>query len=170
MACSAMSSTATPPDTAITGAALHWRALEGLYASAPINRLFASKLTIENEGRAGIAFTVDESCYHAAGAAHGTIYFKMLDDAAFYAANTLVTDRFLLTTSFNLHFSRPVRKGQVRAEGRWVSGRRRVLVAESRLIDAEGEEIGRGTGTFMRSRIALSSLAGYADSLRSWAP
>jgi hypothetical protein len=37
-----------------------------------------------------------------------------------------------------------------------------VLVAEARLVDAEGEEIGRGTGTFMRSRIALSSLDGYA--------
>jgi hypothetical protein len=37
-----------------------------------------------------------------------------------------------------------------------------VLVAESRLLDAEGEEVGRGTGTFMRSRIPLSSLAGYA--------
>ena len=97
----------------------------------------------------------------AAGAAHGTIYFKMLDDAAFYAANTLVTDRFLLTTSFNLHFSRPVRKSRVIAEGRWISGRRRVLVAESRLLDADGEEIGRGTGTFMRSRIPLSTLDGY---------
>ena len=165
-----MSSTVTPPDSdLLSGAALHWRALEGLYASAPINRLFASALTIENEGSASIAFTIDESTYHAAGAAHGTIYFKMLDDAAFYAANTLVTDRFLLTTSFNLHFTRPVRKGNVRAEGRWISGRRRVLVAESRLVDADGEEIGRGTGTFMRSRIALSGLAGYADTLRSLA-
>jgi len=114
-------------------------------------------------GTARIAFTVDETCYHAAGAAHGTVYFKMLDDAAFYAANTLISDRFLLTTSFNLHFTKPVREGKVIAEGRWVSGRRRVLVAESRLIDAEGEEIGRGTGTFMRSRIPLSSLPGYAD-------
>ena len=162
-----MLSTATPPEPSLSGAALHWRALEGLYASAPINQLFDSALSITEEGRAGIRFTVDERHYHAAGAAHGTIYFKMLDDAAFYAANTLVTDRFLLTTSFNLHFSRPVRAGEVRAEGRWISGRRRVLVAESRLIDGEGEEIGRGTGTFMRSRIALSSLAGYADTLRS---
>ncbi|MEE4290032.1 MAG: PaaI family thioesterase, partial [Erythrobacter sp.] len=79
-----------------------------------------------------------------------------------YAANTLVTDRFLLTTGFNLHFTKPVRAGRVVAEGRWVSGRRRVFVAESRLIDAEGEEIGRGTGTFMRSRIPLSSLPGYS--------
>ena len=111
-------------------------------------------------------FDVSADCFHAAGAAHGTIYFKMLDDAAFYAANTLVTDRFLLTTSFNLQFLRPIREGQVIAEGRWISGRKRVFVAESRLIDSDGEEIGRGTGTFMRSHIALAGLAGYADGLR----
>ena len=159
-----MSSTATPPEH--SGAALHWRALEGLYASAPVNALFPSRLSIIGEGRARISFIVDESCFHAAGAAHGTIYFKMLDDAAFYAANTMVTDRFLLTTSFNLHFSQPLREGEVTAEGRWVSGRRRVLVAESRLIDADGDEVGRGTGTFMRSRIPLSGLEGYAGALK----
>lgn len=145
-----------------SGAERHWRALEGLYASAPVNALFESTIEVTGEGSARISFDVTEAAYHAAGAAHGTIYFKMLDDAAFYAANTLVTDRFLLTTSFNLHFTKPVREGKVVAEGRWVSGRRRVFVAESRLVDAEGDEIGRGTGTFMKSRIALSSLPGYS--------
>ena len=158
----------TPPSPASTpkpseGAASHHRALERLYRSAPVNTLFASELAIEGEGRARIGFDITEDVFHAAGAAHGTIYFKMLDDAAFYAANTLVTDRFLLTTSFNLHFTKPVRTGRVVAEGRWISGRRRVFVAESRLVDAEGDEIGRGTGTFMRSRIALSGLPGYAQ-------
>lgn len=175
MRCLPMSSTATLPESgpdsgreaAASGADLHWRALESLYASAPINRLFSSELTVTGEGAARIVFTIDQTCYHAAGAAHGTIYFKMLDDAAFYAANTLITDRFLLTTAFNLHFTKPVRSGPVIAEGRWVSGRKRVLVAESRLIDADGEEIGRGTGTFMRSRIALSGLPGYATGLRA---
>jgi acyl-coenzyme A thioesterase PaaI-like protein len=47
------------------------------------------------------------------------------------------------------------------AEGRWVSGRRRVFVADARLIDASGEEVARGTGTFMRSQIALAGLPGY---------
>lgn len=162
-----MSSTAMQPDTAGDSAGLHWRALEGLYGSAPVNALFESRLEIVAEGLSRIHFDVTPSCFHAAGAAHGTIYFKMLDDAAFYAANTLVTDRFLLTTSFNLFFSRPIRAGRVTAEGRWVSGRRRVLVAEARLIDAEGEEVGRGTGTFQRSRISLSSLEGYTAGLRS---
>ena len=152
----------TPPEEH-AGAALHYRALERLYRAAPVNRLFPSALDIIGEGRARLRFTVQEDVYHAAGAAHGTVYFKMLDDAAFYAANTLVTDRFLLTTSFNLHFTKPVRAGEVVAEGRWISGRKRVLVGESRLLDAQGDEIGRGTGTFMRSRIALSSLPGYAD-------
>ena len=150
----------TSPDPA-SGAAGHYRALERLYASAAINRLFPSSLTIAGEGRSTIRFSVEPRHFHAAGAAHGTLYFKMLDDAAFYAANTLVSDRFLLTTAFNLHFSRPLRGGEVVAEGRWVSGRRRVLVAEARLVDSEGEEVGRGTGTFMRSHIALSGLPGY---------
>ena len=144
------------------GAQWHWRALEGLYASAPINTLFRSELHIEEQGRSRIVFDVDPGCFHAAGAAHGTIYFKMLDDAAFYAANTLVTDRFLLTTQFNLQFLRPIREGRLVAEGRWISGKRRVFVAEARLLDEEGEEIGRGTGTFMRSHIPLASLSGYA--------
>ncbi|WP_242653495.1 PaaI family thioesterase [Sphingomonas jatrophae] len=159
----------TPPEPgprAPTGAAAHHRALESLYRAAPINRFFASELEISGEGQARISFTVDASVHHAAGAAHGTTYFKMLDDAAFYAANSLVSDRFLLTTAFNLILTRPIVAGPVIAEGRWVSGRRRVFVAEARLIDAEGEEAARGTGTFMRSRIPLASLPGYADAMR----
>jgi len=147
-----------PPDS---GAAAHYRALEQLYAAAPINRLFASQLEITGAGTSRIVFRADSSVHHAAGAAHGTIYFKMLDDAAFYAANSLVSDRFLLTTGFNLHFTKPLKGGEVTAHGRWVSGRRRIYVAEAHLVDEEGDEIGRGTGTFMRSHIALAGLPGY---------
>lgn len=143
------------------GADAHHRALESLYAAAPINQLFESRLSITGSGTSVIDFVVDETLYHAAGAAHGTVYFKMLDDAAFYAANTLVTDMFLLTTAFNLLLTRPMKAGPARAEGRWVNGQRRVLVAEAHIIDASGDEVGRGTGTFMRSRIPLSSLSGY---------
>ena len=131
-------------DSESGGAQEHFRALERLYAQAPINRLFESRLEIA-----------------AAGAVHGTSYFKMLDDAAFYAANSLVSDRFILTTAFNLLFTKPLKSGPVIAEGRWVSGKRRVFVADARLIDSEGDEIARGTGTFMRSHIPLATLPGY---------
>jgi len=151
---------ATPPEPA-TGQQAHFRSLEALYRSAPINRQYQSELKITAPGRSVIRFQVDESSFHAANAAHGTIYFKMLDDAAFYAANSLISDRFLLTTAFNLHFTKPMRGGEAKAEGRWISGKRRVLVAEARIVDGQGEECARGTGTFLRSHIALSGLAGY---------
>ncbi|UYY60304.1 PaaI family thioesterase [Sphingomonas sp. S2-65] len=150
-----------PEPATPTGADAHFRALEALYAAAPINQLFESVLEIPEPGLARIRFQIDSRFFHAAGAAHGTSYFKMLDDAAFYAANSLITDRFLLTTQFNLLLTKPLSDGPVVAEGRWVSGQRRVFVAEARLIDAQGEEAARGTGTFMRSRIPLASLPGY---------
>jgi uncharacterized protein (TIGR00369 family) len=147
-----------PPEA---GAAAHFRALESLYRQAAINRLFASALEISEPGLTRIRFDVTPATDHAAGAAHGTLYFKMMDDAAFYACNSLVSDRFLLTTAFNLVFTRPLKAGPVIAEGRWISGKRRVFVGEARLILPDGEEAARGTGTFMRSHIPLSSLAGY---------
>jgi uncharacterized protein (TIGR00369 family) len=149
------------PPEAGAGASAHFRALESLYRHAPINGLFESELEIVEPGFARIRFHVRPELYHAAGAAHGTTFFKMMDDAAFYACNSMVSDRFLLTTAFNLLFTRPLREGPVIAEGRWTSGRRRVFVGEARLIDAEGELAGSGTGTFMRSHIPLSSLPGY---------
>lgn len=151
-----------PREGAPSGEEAHLRALESLYQLAPVNRLFESRMTLSEAGRSEIEFTVARSAFHAAGAAHGTLYFKMLDDAAFYAANGLVSDRFLLTTAFNLHFTKPLREGVARAEGRWISGKRRIFVAEARIVDSEGDECARGTGTFMRSHIALSGLDGYA--------
>ncbi|MGZ8281465.1 MAG: PaaI family thioesterase [Allosphingosinicella sp.] len=143
------------------GQSAHFRALESLYRSAPINQLFQSQLEIVEAGFARIRFDLGPGTYHAAGAAHGTVYFKMMDDAAFYACNSLVSDRFLLTTAFNLVFTQPLKAGPVVAEGRWISGRRRVYVGEARLLTSDGEEAARGTGTFMRSHIPLTSLGGY---------
>ncbi len=151
-----------PPDReANPGQAAHFRGLEALYRSAPINGLFRSDIEIAEPGLARIRFEVAPASFHAARAAHGTLYFKMMDDAAFYACNSLVSDRFLLTTAFNLVFTRPMKSGEAIAEGRWISGRRRVFVGEARLLMHDGEEAARGTGTFMRSHIPLSSLGGY---------
>ena len=151
-----------PPDHDAPAAQVHHRALESLYRSAPINHSFPSRLQIVADGIARIHFDVSADHFHAAGALHGTAYFKMLDDAAFYAVNSLVSDRFVLTTAFNLLFTKPIIAGPVVAEGRWISGRKRIFVGDARLIDADGDEAARGTGTFMRSHIRLSSLPGYS--------
>lgn len=141
----------------------HLERLERMYEAASINRFFPSRLRMVKPGRSEIRFDVTDEMFHAAGAAHGAVYFKMLDDAAFYAANSMVTDNFVLTTQFSLLLTRPVGAGPLCALGKWVSGRRRVVLAEARLVNEAGEEVARGQGTFMRSRIPLAGLPGYRD-------
>lgn len=141
----------------------HRRRLETLYASANIQRLFPSVLSLAAEGVSRIEAVIGPEHFHGAGAAHGAVYFKLLDDAAFFAANTLVPDVFVLTANFTISLTAPLGPGPVVAEGRWTSGRRRTLFADSVLYGPDGTEAGRGSGVFMRSRIRLSALPGYGD-------
>ncbi len=96
--------------------------------------------------------------HHAAGALHGSVYFKLLDDAAFFAANSLESKVFLLTASFNVHLIRPVSEGRITAHGRLTERTSRLFFAESKLKDAAGRLIGAGSGTFARSKIVLSEI------------
>ena len=59
----------TRPEEPI-GAEAHFRALESLYAAAPINRLFESELEIPEGGVARIRITIDERYWNAPGAEH----------------------------------------------------------------------------------------------------
>ncbi|MGB2427754.1 MAG: PaaI family thioesterase, partial [Alteromonas sp.] len=74
------------------------------------NSTFKPTMTVE-EGKATISIVLSENYHHSAGGVHGSVYFKMLDDAAFFAANSLETDVFVLTTSFTTYITRPVASG-----------------------------------------------------------
>ena len=139
----------------------HFRRLERMYASAPINEFFAPRLHITEAGVAELRLTIRPAFHHAAHAAHGAVYFKALDDATFFAANSLVEDVFVLTVSFNLYLTRPVAEGEIVATGRVVSRSKRLSIADGIIVDARGREIARGTGTFMPSATALTGEIGY---------
>jgi uncharacterized protein (TIGR00369 family) len=85
----------------------------------------------------------------------------MLDDAAFFAANSLVDDVFLLTASFHIHMTRPVGQGEMRAIGKVVHQTRNNFVAESKMFDEEGRLLACGSGSFVRSKIRLGPEIGY---------
>ena len=114
-----------------------------------------------SEGRAVVSMKVRRDFYHAANAVHGAVYLKALDDAAFFAVNSLVPDTFVLTVSLNAYLTRPVSEGEVRAVGQVVHRSRRLFLAESQLFDSAGNEIARGSGTFVPSEIPLSPKIGY---------
>ncbi|HEY2852283.1 MAG TPA: PaaI family thioesterase [Gemmatimonadaceae bacterium] len=139
----------------------HFRRLERMYASAPINQFFAPRLHIPEAGVAELRMTVRPDFHHAAHAAHGAVYFKALDDATFFAANSVVEAVFVLTVSFNLYLTRPVSEGEIVARGRVVSRSKRLYLAEGVLEDARGREIARGSGAFMPSAIPLADEIGY---------
>ena len=71
----------------------HFRKLERMYLGAPINQWYRPTLSI-SEGSAEVSIAVRPEFFHAANAVHGSVYFKLLDDSAFFAANSLVEDVF----------------------------------------------------------------------------
>jgi uncharacterized protein (TIGR00369 family) len=138
----------------------HFRKLERMYQRAPINDDGETTLTV-GEGTATVDIPVSPKSYHPLGAVHGAVYFKALDDAAFSAANSLVEDVFVLTTNFNIHLERPVSEGSIHAEGRVVNDNPNQLIAEAVAHDDAGNELARGSGTFVRSNSELTADIGY---------
>lgn len=138
----------------------HLARLKKMYEGAPINQYFNPLLYVER-GKSEIRMTIEPKFYHAAGAVHGAVYFKMLDDAAFFAVNSLLEDAFVVTTQFNIHYFHPLFEGNVIAKGRLLHESKNSFLAESWLENEEGIQLARGTGTFVKSKFELKNLPGY---------
>ncbi len=138
----------------------HYRKLEHVYAFAPTNKYYMPTIRVE-EGYAEVVIAVRRDFLHSAGAVHGSVYFKALDDAAFFSVNSLVNDVFVLTVSFNIYLTRPISEGKMKATGQLVHRSQRLFIAQSKLVDSDGREIAWGSGTYMRSAIPLSPKLGY---------
>ena len=138
----------------------HFRKLERMYHGAPINEYYRPRLTV-GEGRAELEIPVRPEFFHAAAAVHGSVYFKALDDAAFFAVNSLVTDVFVLTVSYNIYLTRPVSEGVLLAKASVVHRSRQLFIADAELFDQHARQVARGSGSFMRSQIALTPEIGY---------
>jgi uncharacterized protein (TIGR00369 family) len=138
----------------------HFSKLERMYLSAPINIFYSPTIQI-SEGVAIITMHVRPEFFHAARAVHGSVCFKALDDAAFFAVNSLVPECFVLTTSFTIYITRPIIEGVLRAEGKVTSKSSNLFVAEAALFNLPDIQVARGSGTFMRSTIKLNEKIGY---------
>jgi acyl-coenzyme A thioesterase PaaI-like protein len=150
---------------ATTGSAVaenqeHYRKLERMYLAAPINEFYRPEIQI-GRGTAEIRVRVENRFHHAARAAHGSVYFKSLDDAAFFAVSSLVEDCFVLTSTFNLYLLAPVAEGLLRSRGEVLRSGGSSFLAESVLYNERNEEIARGSGMFIKSKIGLSPEMGY---------
>jgi uncharacterized protein (TIGR00369 family) len=132
----------------------HHRKLERMYLGAPINRIYEPGIAIR-DAECEITCEARPELHHAAAGLHGSVYFKMLDDAAFFAFASTVTDVFVLTASFHVSLLRPIGVGTMRAVGRVVRASSSISVAEATLYGPDGKEAAR-------SRMALDAKLGYA--------
>lgn len=138
----------------------HFRRLEQMYLGAPCNEYYQPKIKIER-GIAEVIIPIQPKFFHAAKAAHGSIYFKAIDDAAYFAVNSLVPDVFVLTVSLNVQLIKPISEGSLKCSGKVIYFSSRFYFAEAIAYNSEGREIARGTGNFVKSNIALSPEIGY---------
>lgn len=140
----------------------HYQKLEKMYLNANIQTMLFETTTINiSEGKSEVSLTISEKYFHALGAIHGAVYFKLMDDAAYFAANSVVEDVFLLTSSFNVNLIRPVTSGTIKTVGILKSQSKNLLIAEATIYNEEGKEVAFGTGTFMKSGVVLTPEIGY---------
>jgi uncharacterized protein (TIGR00369 family) len=140
----------------------HYQKLQNMYLSGPINQATYPSVQIEvSEGQAIMSLEVQPEYFHAGQSLHGSVYFKMLDDAAYFAVNSVVTDAFVYTVAFNIQILRPVKSGRIKAVGTLKFASKNLWVADAVLYDAKGREVARGSGNFMKSALLLESVEGY---------
>ena len=138
----------------------HYQALISMYYSAPLNRFYEPTLSIA-EGTATVSCDIDEKFHHSAGAMHGSVYFKLLDDSAFFAANSLDFEHFGLTADFRIDLLRPFSTGRIEATGTVIQAGRKDILARSELFDQKGKLLATGIGRFSRSTMPLKDQLGY---------
>ena len=139
----------------------HYRRLERMYLRAAINEYFRPSARI-GDGTCEVIIPARADFFHAARAVHGAVYFKALDDAAFFAANSIVEDVFVLTVTFSVQLLRPISEGLLISRAQVVHRSKRLVGADAVVTDEKGRQLARGSGTFMRSEIALGPEIGYA--------
>ena len=136
----------------------HYRKLESFYLNANLNKeiFYNTEIEISNQ-KAIIKMPIAPKYFHALGAIHGFTYFKMLDDAAFFAAQSIEEDLMVLTANFNLHFTKPASSGNLLAKGSVKSATKGIIYAQSTLYNEKGETIAFGQGSFVKSITQLKS-------------
>lgn len=139
----------------------HFRCLERMYLSAPVNRFYSPTIRVENEN-AVIEIDVNPDMFHSGGGLHGSVYFKMLDDSAFFAVNSVEQEYFVLTGTFTVKLKRPVTNGKLRAVGKVTRKDGDKWSAESVLYN-DDIEVGSGSGIFIKGNMLLKESMGYSS-------
>jgi uncharacterized protein (TIGR00369 family) len=141
-----------PPEVAasMSGLDLLQGIVSGRLPAPPIAQLLGFDLTEVEKGRAVFEGAPALPHYNPLGSVHGGYAATLLDSCMACAVHSTLPKGVGYTTlEFKISFIRAltVDTGRVRAEGKAISGGRRVATAEGRLIDARGRLLAHATTT-----------------------
>lgn len=134
----------------------HYEFLQKMYYAAPLHQSYPGIDISISDAKAVISLDIDEKFHHAGGSAHGSVIFKLLDDAAYFAVQSNIKDYFIVTSQFNIQLFRPVITGKIIATGEIEMMTRNLFSGKSVITDEKGRKVAVGQGQFVKSSIALS--------------
>jgi len=139
----------------------HFARLKKMYSLAPIHKFYEG-IELEIEGKKSkVSLPIDTRYFHGGMAIHGSVYFKLLDDAAYFACQSVVTDFFLVTTTFNINLLKPIKEGKIYAIGEVDFTSLNVFKGYANLYDERGRLCGTGRGQFVKSKLKLETVKDY---------
>jgi acyl-coenzyme A thioesterase PaaI-like protein len=139
----------------------HLSKLERMYLSTPCNDFQDPGVSI-TMGAAEIVIPMQDAFLDATRSVGSSVCFRAMDDAARLAVNSTVKDVLMATVAFNIHLVRPSAAGELIARGQLIDVSEDDFLARAVLVDAEGQEIGRGSGSYAKSDVSLTSEVGYS--------
>ncbi len=136
--------------------AAHFERLEKMYLSDDRNERDDAGIRIQ-EGESEIVTPIHRQHFRSDGSLDNTICFKLLDDAASLAVNSVVQDVLVRAESFNVRYAHVTPTGELAARGRLLGLSEDQYLAESVVVDSEGREVCRAAGAFVKSDTALTN-------------
>ena len=138
----------------------HYKKLESMYMGAPFNKSLKSSIKI-SQGECSVEMKIQKNMQNAGDSMHGAYYFMMLDNAAFFAINSLVEDVLIITKSFEINFLKTVKTGKLIAKAKFSEKTMGNYIAIAELYDDQENLIGKGKGIFRRSKLQLDKINNY---------
>ena len=135
----------------------YYKTLKECYENAPINKFYQPTATIA-DGIAEIRMPLKEDFYHYGNYQHGSVYFKMCDDAGYFAAQSQEFEKFIVTASYNIYFLKPIKLGQMVAKGSILNKTKTQFICETVIFNDNKDIIARGSGVFVRSSRPLEQI------------
>lgn len=139
----------------------HYSKLEQMYYAAPLHRFYDTLKISISKAKCEIELDLEEKYFHSGGTVHGSVFFKLLDDACYFAVQSQLSDQFIVTAKFHVDIQRPLKTGKVKAVGEVIRLSFDEYFAKSTLYDERGRVVATGTGQFMKSKLPLAQVESY---------